>query len=216
MAAEIGLFTAVCIALAIVLARSRGFCTAGAVFVSLLLMRLAITIMWTVHANADFATCPLGGAPLPVWSRGLAYCADVGPPTWKAGKCERGVGALASWGRIEHDSVVYVPTCNLHEFVEEVFPSIARNASIVLLTGGEDAGVPREIWNGGARIIGHARRIRTPLRAFLRDSRLRAWFVQNLDIVQQLDMPGCGREGGCAERIDEDAASKVRTVWRNK
>ena len=44
-----------------------------------------------VNAEWEAArVCALDGAALPVWSRGFALCADVAPPAWEGGACERG------------------------------------------------------------------------------------------------------------------------------
>ena len=44
---------------------------------------------------------------------------------------------------------VYVSPCDAADFVREVFLRLPPNASVVLVTGNEDVGVPRELWGAG-------------------------------------------------------------------
>ena len=118
----------------------------------------------------DASSCPLGGTPLPVWSRGLITCADISPKNISDG-CELGMQVFAV-ADVPPRGVVYVPTCGMPRFVSDVFLRLSSNSSITLLTGGDDVGVPRELFSGTARVVG-ARRLRLPisLHVFLCDDK---------------------------------------------
>ena len=58
------------------------------------------------------------------------------PPAWEGGACERGTGRVAEWGAVRDGAVVYVPACNLPEFVAGAFAALNASSRIVLVSGG--------------------------------------------------------------------------------
>ena len=179
-------------------------CGCGTALLLFVLLEAAFALA-LVNAEWEAArVCALDGAALPVWSRGFALCADVAPPAWEGGACERGTGRVAEWGAVRDGAVVYVPACNLPEFVAGAFAALNATARIVLVSGGEDVGVPLELWGGARRLVGSETPLSfgdASLRAFLCDARLAAWFVQNYDLA--------GRD---AAALPRRCARKVRPL----
>ena len=106
-------------------------CGCGTALLLFVLLEAAFALA-LVNAEWEAArVCALDGAALPVWSRGFALCADVAPPAWEGGACERGTGRVAEWGAVRDGAVVYVPACNLPEFVAGAFAALNATARIV-------------------------------------------------------------------------------------
>lgn len=100
---------------------------------------------------------------------------------------------------------VYVLQSDFKAFMVNTFARLPRNASIVLVVGGEDSGAPMELFGMASRDLhGHRKRCfwhcLPRLNDFLADTRLKHMFVQNYDLL------GCDRNymnsarynhGGC-------------------
>jgi hypothetical protein len=80
-------------------------------------------------------------------------------------------------------ATVFVNTSALPEFMCRIWPKIARDRRIVLITGDSDFGAPGEIWRRvKERTTANAENTDfVELRNFLSDRRLKKWFVQNYD-----------------------------------
>ena len=81
-------------------------CGCGTALLLFVLLEAAFALA-LVNAEWEAArVCALDGAALPVWSRGFALCADVAPPAWEGGACERGTGRVAEWGAVRDGAVL--------------------------------------------------------------------------------------------------------------
>eukprot|EP00929_Paragymnodinium_shiwhaense_P018893 TRINITY_DN13057_c0_g4_i2.p1 TRINITY_DN13057_c0_g4~~TRINITY_DN13057_c0_g4_i2.p1 ORF type:complete len:381 (-),score=30.52 TRINITY_DN13057_c0_g4_i2:453-1595(-) len=136
--------------------------------------------------------------PMVMWSRGFAReCCDVFPWCFKqdAGddRYKNDVARLSQLlnGSSEHgnDVIIYVPLKNLPDFVL-AFVMLPASARIILVTGQEDYGVPRELWGEGRKEM--RRDFTMHYKGLLEDSRLIHWFTQNYDLT------GCSTHSGCS------------------
>ncbi len=120
-------------------------------------------------------------APETVWCHEIARRCDFFPsrldasgsgPFWDA--------AAEDYRGIFDGSAVHVTSRDIHGFFQEIFPSLTSR--IILVTGNEDWGVPREIWSVPAA----PETSRPPLRLHyldvLNDDRIIHWHTQNRDL----------------------------------
>lgn len=133
---------------------------------------------------------------IPFWSRGFARsCCDVFPTIFgnhAGGFFESGVESDPTYfikREIKSGDIVYVVTSDIPKFLE-IFHKLKGEVRITLVTGGEDIGVPWEIfhpdrvnffdykmsslWPNGQLMT---------MREFLGDVRLLRWYTQNYDMV---------------------------------
>jgi len=99
---------------------------------------------------------------------------------------------------------VYIPSLNMLEFID-TFKKLPSNASVTLVTGQEDVGVPRELWGEGRTKM---RRVPSMgYKEFIADPRLNHWFTQNYDLT------GCMAFGGCSNISEHSSlAQKVTPI----
>ena len=153
------------------------------------------------HAAAHGAVGCCTLESLPVWSRGIAKgCCDLGPTRYWCLTPQKCVATTdTDYSRLgsilkpvsSHSSllhaVVYVFPNQMREFYRH-FVHLPPNARLTLVSNGEDASLPREVFAdpmaGFARMEykGRSGMPTRNLTGFLADRRLLHWFVQNYDL----------------------------------
>ena len=150
--------------------------------------------------------------PVAVWSRGIMRsCCDTFPTRFQLDCCwgKRGPDNTPgeAWGErsdvdwtrvaLRNMSIVYVAAYDMPRFLAR-FITLPPSIRISLVTAQEDVGVPRELFGSGRNLFGrsspagHSTALPLSLEAFIRDSRLLHWSVQNYDLA------GCNTYSGCA------------------
>ena len=132
---------------------------------------------------------------IPFWSRGFARsCCDVYPTTFgkhSGGFFEAGSSSDLSYflkRRPKSGDVVYVATADFPTFLE-VFSGLGEEVRITLITGGEDIGVPWEIFHPDRDFFDYKMSSLWPkgqlmsMREFISDQRLLRWHTQNYDLI---------------------------------
>jgi len=137
-----------------------------------------------------------------LWSRGIMRaCCDVYPMQGMVslskpqGLRARGEHSMVDWETVAiHDgAIVYVPSLDVPAFLRR-FTVLPKSYRITLVSGGEDVGMPRELFGLG-HITGRRRTmlVKMPLELgeFLGDARLLHWWVQNFDLSGCTVWTGC-------------------------
>mmetsp|Transcript_22348 Transcript_22348/g.63401 ORF Transcript_22348/g.63401 Transcript_22348/m.63401 type:complete len:475 (+) Transcript_22348:54-1478(+) len=169
---------------------------------------------------------PISPDQLPMWDLGFSrLCCDVHPRTyvplcaWMAfiGEDRCNVRESAepirefTWGLVDYrneiarmsepGAIVYVTRGAMQDFLD-AFAQLPSTASLILVTGNGDCGMPREQWGEGLRQRGNPgcflihdwkdMRTRMHYKELIQDPRLRHWFAQNYDLT------GCTPHSGCS------------------
>ena len=132
---------------------------------------------------------------VPFWSRGFARsCCDVYPTTFgkhSGGFFEAGSSSDSSYFLKRHPKsgdVVYVATADFPLFLD-IFCKLGEDVRITLITGGEDIGVPWEIFHPDRDFFDYKMSALWPkgqlmnMREFILDKRLLRWHTQNYDLI---------------------------------
>ena len=132
---------------------------------------------------------------IPFWSRGFARsCCDVYPATFgkhSGGFFEAGSLSDSSYFLKRHPKsgdVVYVATADFPMFLE-TFNELGKDVRITLITGGEDIGVPWELFHPSRDFFDYKMSALWPkgqlmtMREFISDQRLLRWHTQNYDLI---------------------------------
>jgi len=117
--------------------------------------------------------------------------------------------------KIMSGDVIYVATPDLPDFINEHFLLLSQDTRIVLVSGSEDIGTPYELFHPNRSYAGYVQDALWPkgqkigMRTFIADPRLKAWFVQNYDLV------GCNHfscspiDASASSDLDKALVSKV-------
>lgn len=135
---------------------------------------------------------------LSVWQRGLMRsCCDVFPTRFYHllhgnGSRARGEHSTVDWATvpIRDRSIVYVPSLDVPAFLRR-FAALPASARLTLVSGGEDVGMPRELFGLG-RVRRMVAELPFGLGELLGDARLLHWWVQNYDLW------GCNEYSNCS------------------
>jgi len=130
---------------------------------------------------------------LPIWSWGLARsCCDIFPYDigyYRRSYLEGGNSVDRNYfyrSTVAGGSVIYIAAVDFPDFLI-YFLSLSNDSKIILVSGLEDIGAPRELWNSPREefrnIWNDDLKIPTSMTGFIMDSRLRYWYVQNFDLV---------------------------------
>lgn len=141
------------------------------------------------------AACP---TPLPVSALGIGIsCCDVSPL-----RVEHRLYKRATYsGSLPHRGIAYVKENNFRRFLLD-FAQLPVHARVSIVTGGDDAGAPFELFGASSRQRPdvqkwlwpepeHAEPLPFNVSSFLSDRRLVHWSAQNFDV-------GCNRLTGCS------------------
>ena len=129
----------------------------------------------------------------------MRSCCDVFPPAFarvRSGARSMllpGEHGVVDWARvpIRNGSIIYVPSLDVPVFIRR-FATLPGGTRITLVSGGEDVGLPRELFGVGVGArTGMQAPIRHNLDDFVGDDRLLRWWVQNYDLT------GCNAYSGC-------------------
>lgn len=157
---------------------------------------------------------------IPFWSRGFARsCCDVYPTTFgkhSGGFFEAGSPSDSSYflkRRPKSGDVVYVATADFPIFLE-TFIELGMDVRITLITGGEDIGVPWEIFHPSRDFFDYKMSALWPkgqlmtMREFISDQRLLRWHTQNYDLIGSTSYT----QSDVSVLTDEKIISKVHPI----
>ena len=156
-----------------------------------------LSSLWKLRSSFRSTICP---TPRVVWSRGIMRkCCDVYPRRiGRLGDGTKHEGSLdIDWRTvaIPNEERSLRASAQLGIFAERLL-SLPTSMRVSVVAGGEDVGVPREIFEPAARTEyrASAPRQQVSLERFLGDSRLVHLFAQNYDLL------GCNPFSGCAAK----------------